>query len=206
MKKILHLISSPRGEESFSIRLGNAIIEKLTAVYPGSVVKTRNLVTDAVPHLGLEHLTSFFTPVDQHTEADKTAAVHSDRVIEELFEADIIVIGAPLYNFSVPSALKAWIDHVARTQFTFSVTENGLVGLVTGKKVYIAASSGGFYSEGPAAASDFSVPYLKRALAFLGITDVEVYRAEGTAYPDSAGTALEKAVSAIQISGTEAVA
>lgn len=199
MKKILHLISSPRGAASFSIKLGNAIVEKILAAYPGSTVKTHDLTTSPFPHLEEVHLNSFFTPAEQHTEAQKIAISHSNEAIKEIFEADILVIGAPMYNFGIPSTLKTWLDHIARSQVTFKVTENGPVGLITGKKVYIAMSSGGVYAEGPAAGYDFVVPYLKSVFAFLGITDVEVQRAEGTSVPGLSERALEKAVEAVQV-------
>lgn len=199
MKKILHIISSPRGAASFSIQLGNAIIEKLLAAYPGSTVKTRNLAAQSFPHLEEVHLSSFFTPEEQHSAAQKEAVSHSNEAIKEIFEADILVIGAPLYNFGIHSSLKAWIDHIARSQVTFSVSDQGIKGLVTGKKVYIAMSSGGIYSEGPTAGYDFVVPYLKAVLGFIGMTDIEVYRAEGTSIPGIAETALEKAVNAVEV-------
>ncbi|RYY52582.1 MAG: FMN-dependent NADH-azoreductase, partial [Chitinophagaceae bacterium] len=114
MKNILHLISSPRGSESFSIRLGNSVIEKLLEKYPGSTVETVNLVETNIPHLDTGHLQSFFTAAEQLTAEDRSAIQYSDTAIAQLFAADIIVIGAPLYNFGIHSSLKAWIDHVAR--------------------------------------------------------------------------------------------
>ncbi|MDT3403728.1 FMN-dependent NADH-azoreductase [Mucilaginibacter terrae] len=147
--KILHLISSPRGEASFSIKLGNAIVEKLQASNPGSTVKTHNLANKPFPHLEEVHLNSFFTPVENHSPEQKAAIKHSDDAIAELQEADVIVIGAPLYNFNIHSTLKAWIDHIARAGKTFSYSEAGPEGLVKGKKVYVAISSGGVYTEGP---------------------------------------------------------
>ena len=109
MKKILHIISSPRGEASLSIKLGNAIIDKIKTEYPGSTVKETDLVTLHFPHLEEAHLTSFFTPVESRTQANIEAASHSDEAIQEIMDADILVIGAPLYNFSIHSSLKAWI-------------------------------------------------------------------------------------------------
>lgn len=128
--KILHLISSPRGNESYSIKLGNAIVEKLLTANPGSSVKTHDLVNKPFPHLEEAHLASFFTPAEQHTPELAEAIKHSDEALQELFEADVLVIGAPMYNFSIPSSLKAWIDHIVRAQKTFKYGENGPVGLV----------------------------------------------------------------------------
>jgi FMN-dependent NADH-azoreductase len=109
------------------------------------------------------------------------------------------VIGAPLYNFTIHSALKAWIDHITRAGVTFGYGESGPIGLVTGKKVYVAMSSGGVYSEGPSTANDFVAPYLKAFLGFLGMKDVTVFRAEGLKVPGIKEHALEKAMDSIAI-------
>lgn len=199
MKKILHVISSPRGNASFSIQLGNAIVEKLQATWPGSTVKEYNLVSKHFPHLEEAHITSFFTPAEARTAENIEALQHSDEAIRELFDADIIVIGAPMYNFSIHSSLKAWLDHIARAGVTFSYGEGGPKGLVTGKKIYIATSSGAVYSEGPMQERDFVVPYLKTFLGFLGMTDVTVVRAEGTSLPGLKDTALENAKRSIAV-------
>lgn len=199
MKKILHVISSPRGNASFSIQLGNAIIEKLQATWPGSTVKEYNVASKHFPHLEEAHITSFFTPAEARTAANIEALQHSDEAIKELFDADIIVIGAPMYNYSIHSSLKAWLDHIARAGVTFSYGEGGPKGLVTGKKVYIAMSSGAVYSEGPMQERDFVAPYLKTVLGFIGITDVTVVRAEGTSLPGIKDTAMEKAVNSIAV-------
>ena len=197
MKKILHIISSPRGDESFSIKLGNAIVEKIVATHPGSTVKESNLVKKQFPHLEEAQITSFYTPVAKRTPENIEAIRHSDEAIAEIMEADTIVIGAPFYNFSIHSTLKAWIDHIARAGVTFRFTENGYEGLVHGKKVYIAVASGGIYSEGIMQSYDFGAPYLKAILGFLGISDVNIIRVEGTAIPGIQDTALEKAINSI---------
>ena len=199
MKKILHIISSPRGNASFSIKLGKAIIEKIKESYPDSIVKERNLVTDSFPHLEAAHLTSFFTPVESRSAESQIAVQHSDQAIAEIMEADILIIGAPLYNFGIHSSLKAWFDHVARAGITFRYDENGPEGLVKNKKVYIAMASGGIYTEGPMQAYDFVVPYLKTVLGFLGMTDVSVIRAEGTSLPGIQDLALEKGVDSVLV-------
>ena len=199
MKKVLHIISSPRGEASFSIKLGNAVVEKLLARFPGSTVKSINLVDRQVPHLEQTHLASFYTPADQRN-ADSLAAVkYSDEAIQDIIDADILVIGAPLYNFGVHSSLKAWIDQIIRAGITFSHSEKGAEGLIKGKKVYIAMSSGGIYSEGPWQSYDFVVPYLKHVLGFIGLTDITVFRVEGTNIPGTKETALEKGIESVVI-------
>ncbi|CAM4407626.1 FMN-dependent NADH-azoreductase [Pedobacter westerhofensis] len=199
MKKILHIISSPRGAASFSIKLGHAIIDKIKETYPGSTVTERNLVTQHFPHLEESHITSFYTPEEQHSPENKIAIQHSDEALAQIFDADIIVIGAPLYNFGIHSALKAWIDHIVRKGKTFDYDQNGPRGLITDKKVYIAMSSGGIYSEGPMQSYDFVVPYLKTILGFQGLTDVSVFRIEGTNVAEIAESAVEKGLSSIVI-------
>lgn len=199
MKTILHLISSPRQKDSFSIKLGRAIVEQLKEKHPDSKVNEVNLIEENFPHLDAPHLQSFFTPKEDRTVADQEAVLYSDQAISQLFEADIIVIGAPLYNFSIHSALKAWIDHIARAGITFRYGEHGAEGLVKDKKVYIAMSAGGVYSEGPYQPYDFVVPYLKAVLSFMGMTDITVFRAEGVNIPGLKEHALEKAIESIAV-------
>ncbi len=197
MKRILHLISSPRGNESFSMKLGNAVIEKLQNEYPGSTVEVVNLIESHVPHLDTAHLRSFFTPKEHLTADDQEAIRYSDQAISQLQAADIIVIGAPLYNFSIHSTLKAWIDHIARAGKTFRYDEQGPEGLVKGKKVYVAMSSGAVYSEGLYKPYDFVSPYLTTMLGFLGMTDLTIFRVEGVNIPVLKEQALEKAIDSI---------
>jgi len=199
MKKVLNIISSPRGTASYSIRLADAILEKLEAAYPGSTVTTLNLAQLQFPHLEEAHLTSFFTPVEQHSDRDKAAIRHSNNAIKELKEADIIVIGAPMYNFGIPSTLKAWIDHVVRAGITFSYSEKGAEGLIKDKQVFIAMASGGVYSEGPMKQNDFVEPYLRSILGLIGLTNITTIRVEGTAIPGVQDKAFEKAVAAISL-------
>jgi len=194
MKKILHIVSSPRGGASYSLQLGEAIIAKLLAAHPGSTVKTVDLVKQHWPHLEEAHLASFFTPADQHTADNREAIRHSEEAIRDIQDADIIVIGAPMYNFSIHSTLKAWIDHIVRSGVTFSYSDKGAEGLIKGKKVYVAESTGGVYSDGPMKQADFIEPYLRFILGFIGLTDVTFVRAEGFAIPGLKDSALEKAI------------
>ena len=194
MKKILHIISSPRGEASFSIRLGNSIIEKLKETHPDSIVKENVLVNKQFPHLEEAQISSFYTAPEKRSPQNIEAVKHSDEAIQEIMEADILVIGAPMYNFSVPSTLKAWIDHIARAGVTFKYDEKGPKGLVVGKKVYLAVASGGIYSEGQMKPYDFVTPYLITVLGFLGLTDVTIVRAEGTSIPQVKDKAIEIAI------------
>jgi FMN-dependent NADH-azoreductase len=180
--------------------LGEAIIAKVLVGNPGSTVKTVNLVDQHWPHLEEAHLTSFFTPVDKHTERDRQAIQHSEEAIGDIQDADILVIGAPMYNFSIHSTLKAWIDHVVRSGITFRYAEKGPEGLVKkGKKVYVAVSTGGIYSEGPMKQADFIEPYLRFILGFIGLNDIEFVRAEGLAIPDLKDHAVEKAIGQLQL-------
>ena len=199
MKRVLHLISSMQGKESYSIKLGHAIVQKIQEKYPGSTLEELNLIDINIPHLSPAVLRTFFIPGDQLTEEEKESIRLSDDVVKQLLAADIIVIGAPLYNFTIHTALKAWIDHITRAGITFGYGENGPVGKVTGKKVYVAMSSGGVFSEGPGKANDFVAPYLKAFLGFLGMTDLTVFRAEGLKVPGVKEYAMAKAIESIKI-------
>jgi FMN-dependent NADH-azoreductase len=199
MKNILHLKSSIQGAASYSIKLGNGVVEKIQQKYPGSKVEELDLVAMGVPHLSPIALQSFFTPADQLTDEQKEAIKLSDALVKQLFAADIIVIGAPLINYTIHSSLKAWIDHITRAGITFGYGATGPVGKVLGKKIYVAMSSGGVYSEGPGAANDFVAPYLKAFLGLLGMTDVTVFRAEGLKVPGVQDGALQRALDSIVI-------
>jgi FMN-dependent NADH-azoreductase len=199
MKKILHIISSPRGDASYSIRLGNAIIDKIQLAYADSTVKEVSLVDERFPHLEEAHLNAFFTPAANRTPENLVAIKHSDEAIAEIMDADIIVLGVPLYNFSIPSNLKAWIDHISRAGVTFKYDENGPEGLIKNKKLYIAFSAGGIYTEGPMTSYDTATPYLKSVFGFLGLTDVIVVRVEGTSIPGIQDNALAKGIESIVI-------
>lgn len=199
MKRILHLISSIQGNESYSIKLGKAIVEKAIEKYPGSTVDEVNLNDLGIPHLNPTILQSMFTPGDQLTAEAKESLRYSDNAVKQLIASDIIVMGAPLINFTIPTTLKSWIDHITRAGITFSYGENGPVGMVNGKKVYVAMSSGGVYSEGPGKDNDFVAPYLKSFLGFLGMTDLTVFRVEGVKVPGVKEYALAKGIESILI-------
>jgi len=199
MKKILNVISSARGAASNSTQLANAIIEKLAEHYPESTVKLRDLVEHHYPHLEESHLNAFYASAENATQESAEAARHSNEAIEELFESDIIVIGVPIYNFNIPSALKAWLDHLVRAGKTFSYQPGRPEGLVKNKKVYLAIASGGVYSDGPMKSYDFAEPYLRSVLGFIGITDVTTFRVEGTNVPDLKETALQKGIESIVV-------
>jgi FMN-dependent NADH-azoreductase len=199
MKKILHIISSPRQSSSVSRKLGTEIVKKITEKYPESVLTERDLTKNLFPHLEESHINSFFTPAENRTAEQEEVIRHSDETIAELQDADIIVIDSPMYNFSIPSTLKAYIDHVARAGHTFRYTENGPEGLLKNKKLYIAFSGGAVYSEGVYKAYDFNIPYMKAVFGFLGITDITVFRAEGLNIPALKDEAFQKAVESIAV-------
>jgi FMN-dependent NADH-azoreductase len=200
MKHILHIMSSIQGKESYSIKLGQTIVGKIQEKYPDNTLQELNLANIDIPHLNSQTLGKLFSPANLLTEEDKGSIRFSDDFVKQLLAADIIVIGAPLYNFTIPSTLKAWIDFITRPGITFGYGEDGRPnGLVTGKKVYVAMSSGGIYSEGPGKANDFVVPYLQAFLGFLGMTDLTAFRAEGLKVPEVKETAMKKAIESIII-------
>lgn len=145
---------------------------------PDTEVIVRDLASDPVPHLTAERFQAFLKKPGERTAAEQGVVRYSDALIDELKRADVIVLGLPLYNFGVPSALKAYFDHVARAGATFRYTESGPVGLLTGKKAYVFATRGGLYAGTPL---DTQTQYVRNFLRFLGIADVEFVYAEGLA-------------------------
>src|SRR5690554_760669 len=196
--KILRLITSFKGKDSQSFQLGNAIVEKIKTEHPETGVTVRDLTKNEMPHLNEVHFTSFITPAENLSRELKNAVPFSDEAVKELMVSDIIVIDVPMYNFTIPSSLKAWIDHVVRTDITFRYTENGVEGLVKNKTVYLAISSGGVYSDGPMKDFDFTEKYLKNILGFIGLTDIHTFRVEGVAIPGIKETAMSRAVQSIE--------
>lgn len=199
MKNVLHIISSPRTNGSASRTLGNAIEVKLQEAYPEHTITTLDLLKNPFPHLGEEQVDSWFTPAESRTPEQNAAVQRSDDAIAQLHASDVIIISVPIYNFGIPSALKAYIDHIARGGMTFRYSENGFEGLVKNKKAYIAVASGSIFSEGDYQSYDFVVPYLKSVLGFIGITDISVFRAEGLGLPVVQDTALSKGIESIVI-------
>ncbi len=184
---ILHIDSSPAGDKSFSRKFSAALVEKLKTQNPGATVIYRDLATTPLPHIDPDMLNALFAPADTHSAAQKEALARSDKAVQELLAADAVVIGAPMYNFSIPSALKAWVDHVIRKGLTFEYTAEGPRGLIpAGRKAFIIASRGGIYSEGATKAFEHQDSYLKAVLGFIGFTDITVIPVEGLAYGDEA--------------------
>jgi FMN-dependent NADH-azoreductase len=183
MKTVLLLKSSLFNGNGQSSQLANQFVAK---AFPGAQLIERDLARDPVPHLDGERFSAFLSKKESRDEKQASIVAYSDALIDELRRADAIVIGLPMYNFGLPSQLKAWIDHIARAGETFRYTANGPVGLITGKKAYIFATRGGTYAGTPA---DTQTPYLRDFLAFIGINDVEFVYAEGLAISDAARNA-----------------
>jgi len=199
-KKVLHIISSPKGGASVTRKLGDTIVEKIVAKYPDAVVKERDLAADVFPHLDELQIGAWFAPADARTDAQTQAVQVSDEAVREMQEADIYVIGAPFYNFAIPSTLKAYLDHITRPGITFRYNEEGKPeGFLKGKQAYIATASSGVYSEGPFQSFDHVRPYLTFILGFLGITDISFIRVEGLRIDGVKETAFEKGVQSIAI-------
>ena len=191
--KILHIDSSVTGAKSVSRPLTKATAEKL-ASKPGATVTYRDLVGEPLSHYTAVLRVHGVTP-ETATPAQKSELEMGEAILSEFLASDVVIVGAPMYNFNIPSQLKAWIDLICVAGKTFSYGADGPKGLCGGKKVIVVSSRGGLYGAGsPAAAMDFQENYLKTVFGFLGITDITVVRAEGVAYgPDAAAAAIEGA-------------
>jgi len=178
MTTLLQLNSSIFSAGGQSSRLADEFVAAWRESHPDSEVIVRDLARDVVPHLDAERFGAFVAKPDERSDAQRAVLDFSDALIDELQHADVIVLGLPMYNFGVPSMLKAYFDHVARAGVTFRYTEKGPVGLLTGKKVYVFAARGGLYAGTPL---DTQTAYVRDFLRFIGMTDVEFIYAEGLA-------------------------
>jgi FMN-dependent NADH-azoreductase len=196
MANVLVLNSSVLGDGSVSKVLVGEAVGRLLKANPGATVVERDLGTAPIPHLITANVAGVRgVPA---TEPELAARALSDKLIAELRAADTIVIGAPMYNFSIPTGLKAWFDYVLRAGETFKYSEAGPQGLLTGKRVIVIEARGGLYSEGPAQAIDFQEPYLRTLLGFIGLTDVAFIHAEKLGFgPDARKAALAAAKQAL---------
>lgn len=193
MTKVLIIDSSGLGEASVSRKLTRGFAEQLQGRNPDVTVVRRDVGTTPVPHLTAETVGAV-RGIAETDEALATLAL-SDTLVAEVQEADVIVIGAPMYNFGMASTLKTWFDHVLRAGVTFRYTEAGPEGLVKGKKAVVIETRGGFYSEGPAAVMDSQEPHIRTLLGFIGIDDVTFVRAEKLAFgPEAATAAVAEAI------------
>jgi FMN-dependent NADH-azoreductase len=159
-----------------SSQLADQFVAAWRANNAGAQVSVRDLASDPLPHLSAERFLSFIAAPAERTPQQQALAAESDALVEEIRQAQVIVIGLPMYNFGVPSTLKAYFDHIARAGVTFRYTANGPEGLLTGKKAYVFAARGGLYAGTP---RDSQTTYVRDFLAFIGITDVEFVYAEG---------------------------
>ena len=185
MPTLLYVSVSPRGNDSISRRLGNAAVEEWEAKNPGGRVIERDLAKTPLTFVDVNWIAGAFSPPEYHTENHKKALTLSNELVSEVLEADEIILATPMFNFSVPAALKAWIDHVVRAGKTFRYKADGTPeGLLAGqnKEVLVIIASGGSYPEGsPMAALNYETPYLRFIFAYMGVTDVRFIHAGGTA-------------------------
>lgn len=197
MTHILLVESSPRGERSHTRTLARDLVERLRATHPDATLVMRDLAAmPALPHVSGSFVAAIFTPPPARSPDMQETLALSDALIDELAAADILVFATPMFNFTVGSNLKAWIDHVVRPGRTFWFQDGRYGGMLEGKTAYVVSASGGVYSEGPRGQEDFQIPYLRHILGFMGITDVRTIRAEGVAV--NADAALTTARSAIE--------
>lgn len=176
MTTILQINASARTQGAQSTLLANELVSQLLIKHPGANLVQRNLVNTPVTTLDEAALGALFSPADQRTPQQQALVDEYDALIAEIQAADIVVFGVPMYNFSVPVQLKAYLDAIARVGVTFRYTANGAEGLIKGKKVYVVFARGGVYRATPA---DSQTPFMQQILAFLGMTDVEYIFAEG---------------------------
>lgn len=172
--RVLEVSASARSAQSASRELTRDLINALDDRY-GNVRTVRRDLSDGIPFVDEAWIEANFTPAESRTNKHHKALAFSDSLVAELKNADVLVIGVPLYNFSIPAALKAWIDMVARARLTFQYTDSGPIGLLEGKKAYLVVATGGVAA---GSTLDFATPYLKHALGFIGITDVEIIAAD----------------------------
>src|SRR6266550_7717676 len=196
--KLLHIDSSILGEASASRELSAAIVQAFSRSMPGLEVVRRDLDADPIPHLDSRLHAAVRPDIAANATAPGVAETGA-AALDEFLDAEIVVIGAPMYNFTIPSQLKAWIDHIIIAGKTFRYSETGAQGLAGGKKVVIASSRGGLYAPGtPQAANDFQERYLRTVLGFIGIEDIDIVRAEGLAFgPEQREAAMRAALASV---------
>jgi FMN-dependent NADH-azoreductase len=176
MSNVLIIESSARQQDSFSRELTQQFISHWKTLYPADRLTIRDVAVNPVPHLDADLLGGWMKPEAQRNAAEQASLQRSNELTDELLAADVLVLAAPMYNFAIPSTLKAWLDHVLRAGLTFKYTDTGPQGLLTGKKAYVLTARGGIYAGSTA---DHQEPYLRQVLAFVGIHDVTFIHAEG---------------------------
>ncbi|HEY1613743.1 MAG TPA: FMN-dependent NADH-azoreductase [Rhizomicrobium sp.] len=190
MSQLLFVTSSIFGQASKSRQVAAEFVEKWRERHPEANIVERDLGAGSLPHFAGEHMAAIGTKAEDRTEAQQALVSAADHLLEEVEAADTLVIAAPMYNFSIPSTLKAWIDHITRAGRTFQYTAQGPEGLLNNKKVFVIAARGGVYSgESPMRDFDFQEPYLRKIFGFLGMTDVTFIRVEGMQMGSEAASA-----------------
>ncbi|RFB81426.1 FMN-dependent NADH-azoreductase [Methylovirgula sp. 4M-Z18] len=198
MKQILMIEVSPRGNDSASRAVAATLAAWCKKVYPSTKLVRRDLADAHLPHLDDLTLRAISTKDAAESERLKEAARQSDELTNELLQSDLLVIATPMWNFGIPSVLKAWIDLVVRPGRTFQYTGDGVLGLAQDKKAILVLASGGVYTEGPWRSWDFVEPYLRQILGFIGVRDVQTIRAQGTNVPALAIDAVQNGNRAIE--------
>ena len=176
MSRVLIIESSARQQDSISRQLTRDFIEQWQAAHPADQITVRDLAANPVPHLDAHLLGGWMKPEAQRSAAELDALARSNELTDELLAADVLVMAAPMYNFTIPSTLKAWLDHVLRAGVTFKYTPTGPQGLLTGKRAIVLTARGGIQA---GATSDHQEPYLRQVMAFIGIQHVDFIHAEG---------------------------
>jgi FMN-dependent NADH-azoreductase len=181
MATLLKLQSSLFSKQGQSSALTDQFAELWLKQNTNGQIVTRNLASEPVPHLDQARFSALTTPKDQRTEEQESIVAYADTLINEIKNADVLVLGVPMYNFSVPSVLRAYFDHIARAGVTFRYTANGPEGLLTGKKAFVFITRGGYYGEDHSQSD-----YIRQFLGFVGITDVQIIHAEGLGISEEA--------------------
>jgi FMN-dependent NADH-azoreductase len=196
MTKVLIIDSAATGDASVSRKLTTEVAERLAARDPSADIVRRDIGSSTIPHLTAVTVGAIRGVA--RTDAERETLALSDELVAEVQEADLIVIGAPMYNFGMASTLKTWFDHVLRAGVTFRYTEAGPEGLVKGKKAVVIETRAGFYSAGPSAGMDSQEPHIRTLLGFMGVEDVTFIRAEKLAFgPEAASAAIAEAIAKI---------
>lgn len=176
MSRVLIIESSARQQHSVSRQLTQTFISQWKTAHPNDQITVRDLAVNPVPHLDINLLGGWMKPTEQRSDIEQISLERSNQLTDELLAADVLVMAAPMYNFAIPSTLKAWLDHVLRAGVTFKYTETGPQGLLSGKRAYVLTARGGIYAGSPA---DHQEPYLRQVMGFIGIHDVTFIHAEG---------------------------
>jgi FMN-dependent NADH-azoreductase len=199
MSAILYITASPRGEQSWSRRIGDAWVDRLATRYRDARFIRRDLAADPPPGIGAAFADAILKRADERSAAERDALGYSEQVIGELEAADHVVIATPMNNYTVPATLKTWIDHVVRARRTFMSTPSGKVGLLPDRPTWLITSSGGHHTGEAARQPDFLTPYLRAVLATIGIHDLRVHSLEGlTRGPDAVAKARAEADAALE--------